>query len=225
MRQSKLLVWAWSSTLALLLSGCCCMDRCGSSCGVGAYGMAEPVGEPYCGPAGCCAPDDFICQGPLGYLRYMFTCGSGCGDYYWDEWTSDPPSCCDPCDNYGNWTGSRGCCRPLLSGFGALWGYRYDGGCDVQLCEAGCGGGCDAGCGGGAHGYQPHGPVYHGDGTIVEQGPWVESERLPPPRRNVQPPSAPAESGEGINPSAQAPRRLRHNSQRTTMRPVAAQRR
>lgn len=52
-----------------------------------------------------------------------------------DEWMSDPPDCCDPCDGRGN-SGGGGCgdcgggcggCRRGLfgGGFGNLWGHRY----------------------------------------------------------------------------------------------------
>lgn len=32
-------------------------------------------------------------------------CNSGCGEVYWNEWDSDPPYCCDPCNRCGNFTG------------------------------------------------------------------------------------------------------------------------
>jgi len=32
-------------------------------------------------------------------------CGSQCGEVYRNEWFSDPPACCDPCDHCGNYTG------------------------------------------------------------------------------------------------------------------------
>ncbi|MGD9644173.1 MAG: hypothetical protein AB7U73_00575 [Pirellulales bacterium] len=34
-------------------------------------------------------------------------CGGGCGECYWGE-LSDPPTCWDPCDCCGNWTGPGG---------------------------------------------------------------------------------------------------------------------
>jgi len=47
---------------------------------------------------------------PIGWL---FSCHpkdnwcSGCGDAYYGDYISEPPDCCDPCDCFGNWTGSR----------------------------------------------------------------------------------------------------------------------
>lgn len=32
-------------------------------------------------------------------------CCDGCGEKYCNEWHSDPPACCEPCDNLGNYTG------------------------------------------------------------------------------------------------------------------------
>jgi hypothetical protein len=32
-------------------------------------------------------------------------CGSQCGEFYWHEWFSHKPECCDPCDCCGNFTG------------------------------------------------------------------------------------------------------------------------
>ena len=61
-----------------------------------------------CGDPGC---DAYDCRrpGPLtslfGFLRCGAFCGSGCGERYWGDWYGDPPDCCDPCDNCGNFTG------------------------------------------------------------------------------------------------------------------------
>lgn len=37
--------------------------------------------------------------------------GGGCGRFYWDEWWSDPPCKCEPCDLNGNYCGGQGICR------------------------------------------------------------------------------------------------------------------
>lgn len=64
------------------------------------------------------------------------TCGKGCGEIYWDEWISDPPAPCDPCDECtGDYIGRR-CCPPP-------WRYRREamllgGRCAEDCCEAGC---------------------------------------------------------------------------------------
>jgi hypothetical protein len=90
-------------------------------------------------------------------------CASGCGEVYWGEWNSDPPACCDHCDNCGTWTGHGDCFPRLpLAGLFHLWGYRY-GGC------GGCGE-CDS-CG------TPVEAMLPMEGEIIE-GP-VESQPSP----------------------------------------------
>ena len=96
----------------------------GASCGFGGC-SGGTCGIDNCGGCGGCGFD--ACWGPgpivglLGLIRQGLTCGYGCGGVYMDEWCSDPPACCDPCD------------------FGC-------GGCS----DGGCGGGCaSGGCGGG----------------------------------------------------------------------------
>ncbi len=32
-------------------------------------------------------------------------CGPQCGEFYWHEWFSHKPDCCEPCDRCGNYTG------------------------------------------------------------------------------------------------------------------------
>jgi hypothetical protein len=87
-------------------SGSC---GCGDSCGEGGCGCETSSGcEPCCatgcgsdGCGGCCKP-----VGPCGRL-WNSLCGcSGCDcESYWSEWYNDPPRCCDPCDQCGNWIG------------------------------------------------------------------------------------------------------------------------
>lgn len=84
-------------------SGCgsCCNEvacGCESSCG------CEPCCATSCGSAcgsGCCQQ-----KGLCGSL-WNSLCGcSGCDcELYWSEWYNDPPRCCDPCDQCGNWVG------------------------------------------------------------------------------------------------------------------------
>jgi hypothetical protein len=107
----------------------CCDVGCGPVCGDGCCGMdcgccEEVCCEPCCDPCGgsCCHR-----RGPLswalGLLRCCFhcgwwggcgACGGGCGEFYWSDFHSVPPNCCDPCDRCGNWTGGG-----------------YGGGCDT----------------------------------------------------------------------------------------------
>ena len=114
------------------------------------------VGPLACGPAGDCGPVAFSsCEG----------CGEcdGCGEMYVGPWINHPPDSCDPCDSCGNYNGqSCGKCRPILSGFATLWGYRCDdGSCDAMGCD-GCDGGCDSCCG--------DGEVIHEGDVIIEHG-------------------------------------------------------
>jgi len=137
--------------LCMLLAASLAILTLGSGC----------VGPMACGPMGC--------SGPI--VAAHGKCGSGCGDAcngcgerYYDEWINHPPSCTDPCDSCGNYHGqSCHACRPILSGFKSIWGYRCDPppvGCPRAGCDnLGCRGGCDSQCGscGGGHHYSvPH---------------------------------------------------------------------
>lgn len=102
-------------------AGCCCLQQraialsgCTGCGGVGcdSCGMGGHAGEVYddcgscgedCGGCGTCRRS---CWG-FPIFHYLFSC-NGCGETYWDEWRNDPPSCCDPCDCHGNWTGGPG---------------------------------------------------------------------------------------------------------------------
>ncbi len=117
----------------IVANGCCCTQP--SLCGGGA--ACDGCGVAECDTGGCGAtPCQNACLSDC--TTNMLTRGSGCGEVYWGPWVNDPPACCDPCDNYGNWTGDA-CCAPIcnpLSGLRHLWGYRFaSDGCDV---------GCDA---------------------------------------------------------------------------------
>src|SRR5687767_15100972 len=106
-------------------SGCCCLPRPCGPCGpLGARGGAcclclpclpPPIvwrgGCSECGPSACEPCGSCRECGILPFLRYSKTCGKGCGEIYINEWVSDPPDCCDPCDKcYGQWTGAQGPC-------------------------------------------------------------------------------------------------------------------
>lgn len=140
---------SWLVALAVVLSfggGCACVQNrhqgCGDSC---CPNPNDPIlGD--CNKCGVCGGNDCPGYTPCGYLKYMLTCGAGCSEIYWGEWISDPPDCCDPCDNCGNWTGP-GCCnrKPVRNALKALWGTRYFGGCCSTCGDNGCDGGCTSG--------------------------------------------------------------------------------
>ncbi len=78
-----------------------CGDACGVACGCGNC----PVGETLIFGARAIGSEFRRLLAPLGLCC---PCGSGCGgcgELYWNEWHSDPPACCDPCDQCGNWVG------------------------------------------------------------------------------------------------------------------------
>src|SRR6478609_2719289 len=159
--------------LSLFGSGCCCMP-CGP-CGQPACCFCLPrLPKPIlwngccndCGPGPCesCADRCGGCQtcgifghgGLLPALRGNMICGKGCSDIYINEWISDPPDCCDPCDKcYGEFTGPHGfCCQgPFQRILSAMHGYRY---CPAPNCgpwrpifgHCGCGPAYGTHCGG-----------------------------------------------------------------------------
>ncbi|MFN0017382.1 MAG: hypothetical protein ACKVP0_03920 [Pirellulaceae bacterium] len=160
--RSALLICAF----ALLASGCCCQDMCGGGCGSGGCGKGSLFCRPYeqrmaeadsyeCGT--CCKPVG--CGGGIkGWLHNRATGCQGCSDVYWGEWISDPPDCCDPCDQCGGFSGSGGtCCKPnCLARLARIFhGERFCpddcGSCNI-LPRLGCnlcgGSGCDSCCGG-----------------------------------------------------------------------------
>src|SRR5262245_61479315 len=105
------------------------------------------------------------------------SCGKGCSDIYINEWISDPPDCCDPCDKcQDQFTGPHGyCCRgPFQRILSAIHCYKY---CPPPNCgpwkpifgHCGCGNGCggcgDIGCSTCAGGATPGGEVYYEGAT------------------------------------------------------------
>ncbi len=89
--------------------GCCVGRYCGTPSG---YGCCS-------GPSPCamsCDPKPIFngsCLRRLMVVPYALmtraVCGGGCGEIYWDEWASDPPYCCDPCDPCARWNGGGSC--------------------------------------------------------------------------------------------------------------------
>jgi hypothetical protein len=105
-----------------------CGMRCGEVAGCDAECVPGPVRGryvrgPMAGPCGdecyddCAGPPCNRCcgfgDGPLACIFSLFHpesyrgCGTGCGgcgERYWGDWYGDPPECCDPCDQHGNFT-------------------------------------------------------------------------------------------------------------------------
>lgn len=138
-------------------SGSCKSGACGhGGCTEGGCDDGS-CGVPACGGCGDCRS---CCPRPFRAFWRMMTCSSGCGEFYWDEWFSDPPDPCDPCDDHGSFSG-RGCCPPRWwMGVRGLNGYRCASRCDTS-CGLTCAGGCgEAGCGCGSgdadHPEAPH---------------------------------------------------------------------
>jgi len=126
---------------------------------------------------GCCVNRHFSGAGPCasgachhactpcGALKQCMTCGSGCGEIYCDEWISDPPDYCDPCDPCtGDWIGPQWCSPQshCLNFLAFLRGYRYQGDC----CQPGS-------CCGHGHGHVEGGYVEgeYVEGEVIENAP------------------------------------------------------
>lgn len=60
------------------------------------FGYLVLIGVVLASEAGCCC-DCWPCG--------KTWCGSQCGEFYWHEWFSHKPECCDPCDQCGNFAG------------------------------------------------------------------------------------------------------------------------
>jgi hypothetical protein len=104
----------FASAAILAASGCCnphvyrgCGDACYPTpcapCGP-AVATCEPAAP--CGDCGTCDPSPCGCGSCRGWypgkrLVQWLTCGTGCGGVYVNEWISDPPDCCDPCEPCG----------------------------------------------------------------------------------------------------------------------------
>ncbi len=139
-----------------------------------------------CYQCGVCGGTD--CPGftPCMYLKHMKTCVAGCGEIYWNEWLSDPPDECDPCDGCGQWVGQR-CCPPkLLDRFASgLPGQRGLGHC--------CGGECGGECAGDS--WMPEGSIEEMS-EPYEEGPIMKDVPRHSPKmkeKNVPTPAAPKE--------------------------------
>lgn len=129
-------------------------------CQVGCCSVQMNCGAPGCRVTPCSATQPGVCEGecgmvglePLfhghGHLKQKIhswaastRCTSGCGEVYWGEHISEPPTC-DPCGLAGDYTGGCGSCRPWYSRLRDLWGYRYE----PSGCSSGTGCSLGAGC-------------------------------------------------------------------------------
>ena len=129
--------------------GCCCIRRVPCAGGL-PHDCRESNAVPCCA-AQCpsCAAQCPSCaaQCPTGgklpgalfrWANGRMSCGSGCGEVYWNEWMIDPPDPCDPCDACGEWTGQRDCCEPRRPARNIVMGlfarrYRRD---DCAPCQS-----------------------------------------------------------------------------------------
>lgn len=110
-----------------LCTGGPCDDGGCSTCGVSSCGSCGSCATSACSscarPASsCCAQNTSCdacgnscsptCASPCGPLTWLFNvlnagyCGDGCGEIWWGDFHSAPPSCCEPCNRHGDWTGS-----------------------------------------------------------------------------------------------------------------------
>jgi hypothetical protein len=223
-------------SVSLFGSGCCCMP-CGP-CGQPACCFCLPhLPKPIvwdgccneCGPNNCSSCAGYCnggCQtcGIFGHggifhgLGGCMSCGKGCSDIYINEWISDPPDCCDPCDKCcGEFTGPHGyCCRgPFQRILSALHCYKY---CPPPDCgpwkpifgHCGCGncGNYGASCGCGDIGCSTcAGGAYSGGGVYDDGQPSQVVPRPTPINRTPQAvPAGPGEPTSILNENWDAPR-------------------
>src|SRR5262245_51961750 len=175
----------FASSLAAA-GGCCCVQgNCGPQ-GVQCCCLCLPKPIVWDGTCNECAHGCESCAdccGDCGILSCLWrkkTCGMGCGEIYIGEWISDPPDCCDPCDQCsGCWTGPQGACclGPCQRLLAALHGYKY---CPKPSCGPACGGFCHRGSCGPACGCDggPHGAILSGG---VPYDAAISEDVLPPP--------------------------------------------
>jgi hypothetical protein len=138
MVRPSLLLCVLAAAAASFAGGCCCSPCLRLPCineldrhypgsddclNGGPCGDPEDVGGMQTGMSNCetCAPQRQLtscsscstgCSGCGEWFPWTkgFT-GGGCGRFYWDEWWSDPPCKCEPCDLNGNYCGGQGICR------------------------------------------------------------------------------------------------------------------
>ena len=185
---------AWLLVLLLApLAGCNCF-----SCIEQPYIPSSCSGhwDPVLGSCEQCGVCGGACQGhtPASYMKHRLTCGAGCGEIYWDEWLSDPPDDCDPCDDCGNWIGPR-CCEPsfwqrVSGGWCSFWGFRSSGCATCLTLGTPC-----SECSGGFSG---------GKGNYVDLAPLQIAPEGAAPETVLPPPPIESPSDEATAPAAQS---------------------
>jgi hypothetical protein len=119
-----------------LCTGAPC-DGCCGGCSDCATPACAPCATPACSaceaptPAACscettCDTCETACGGPCaspcGPLTWLFNllncgyCGDGCGEIWWGDFHGAPPTCCEPCNRLGEWTGQPGSGMPMNTG-------------------------------------------------------------------------------------------------------------
>lgn len=133
-----------------------CGKGCGGKCRDGEFCLPDLGLREMFGVVGC-------------FFTQNMSCAGGCGEVYWNEWYSDPPSECDPCNRHGDWVGPPAKYSPKVP---RPVKYRkkllFSSARSVISDDGGCGSGCSS-CGsvqkGGAiqKGHvQKHGPIQKG---------------------------------------------------------------
>ncbi len=112
--------------------GGCGAPACSSCAAPACTTCAEP--EAACDSCGTGCPSP-CGSGPITWLLGVLNggyCGDGCGETWWGDFHGAPPTCCEPCNRMGQWTGNSGGSPDMSTG----------------ECSS-CGGGCST-CGGGS---------------------------------------------------------------------------
>ena len=161
-----------------------------------------------CSPGGSCGrPNGKLFGSPLALLKRKCTCGKGCGEVFWDEWFSDPPDDCDPCDECsGQFVGHERCCPPKLS---QKVGSLLMGGRHSSACGSACG------CSNGSCGadFEASAEMSVGEEEAAEEEPYYQPQSTPPSSSQYYPyapqipvaPQNPA-SPQNVVPSKPAPK-------------------
>jgi hypothetical protein len=216
----------WLSVVAVALVGAsgCCVNR---------FGEPVPQGTGFTSGLQFLSGQRCSSCGPTTFAEKS-VCRTGCGEIYWDEWLSDPPDCCDPCDDCGNWVGPQACCRkrPMGGLWSMLWGCRGESCAEGECCDDGCVGGCQH-CGEAACGVEPPScidrAIAHAPPETLDTRPPTNAKPMrpipPAPTRSLpndestMPPMSPAPSGARSPKAAPAVKAARPPQKRTAKAP------